>query len=192
MKKVLVVDSCIRKNSKTRMVLNSFLSRLSNDYLVEKIYLNNNDSLIPLNDEILDKRNKDIINKEFNSTYYDFAKKLKECDIVIIAAPFYDLTFPSVLKIFIEQTLISNLTFVDTENGVKGIINCNKMIYITVRGMECNDYNNIDVGTQYLKGYCNMLNIQKFCSISYSAVSYDVLKEKIESDLCHYDELINL
>ena len=76
---------------------------------------------------------------QFDDEYYDFAKKLKSCDALVIAAPFYDLCFPTILKCFIEQTLVYNLTFVDDEFGVKGIINCKKLIYLSVRGGVIND-----------------------------------------------------
>lgn len=188
--KILVIDSCIRANSKTRMVLNAFLDTIDkNNNTIEKIVLNNNSKLVSLNDTLLEKRNNDCLNKTFNDSYYDFAKSVKNCDCIIVAAPFYDLTFPSVMKIFIEQTLISNLTFVDTPQGVKGIVNCKKMIYIAVRGMECNDTNNIDIGSQYLRGYCNMLGIPELEKISYSGITFSELEQKIKDNQNKYKEI---
>lgn len=183
--RILVIDSSIRENSKTRMVLNRFLAEMNNnrDIEIDTIYLNNNPYLMPLNDCLLAKRDSDCYNKRFYDDYYCFAKKLKSCDALVIAAPFYDLCFPTILKCFIEQTLVYNLTFVDDEFGVKGIINCKKLIYLSVRGGVINDYNNVDIATPYLNGYKNMLGIKEFYTLSYSCIDYPELEKKLEEDI---------
>ena len=52
--KILVIDSCIRANSKTRIVLNAFLDTIDkNSNTIEKIVLNNNSKLVSLNDTLV-------------------------------------------------------------------------------------------------------------------------------------------
>lgn len=181
--KILIIDSCIRKNSKTRIMLNKFMDILKQHHNdINIIYLNNNKKLVPLNDILLEKRNNDCINMDFKDEYYDFAKELKNCDIVIVAAPFYDLCFPAIFKTFIEQTLVYNLTFVDSTNGIKGLTNCKKMIYLAVRGMSTNEFN-LDIATPYLKGYCNMLGIKELYSLTYDGISYEDLEANLDNDI---------
>lgn len=180
---ILVIDSCIREKSKTRRILNEFINVLNkNNHNINIIYLNNNKKLMPLNNELLAKRDNDCFNMSFDDEYYDFAKEIKKCDVVVLAAPFYDLCFPAVFKIFIEQTLVYNLTFMDSNDGIMGLTNCKKMIYLAVRGMNVNEFN-IDVATPYLKGYCNMLGIKEFYSLSYNEIEYDELENKLREDI---------
>lgn len=186
--KILVIDSCIREESKTRMILNKFTDILKQQFNdINTIYLNNNKKLVPLSDTLLEKRNNDILKMDFKDEYYDFAKAIKDCDVVIVAAPFYDLCFPAVLKTFIEQTLVYNLTFENMENGIKGLTNCKKMIYFAVRGMAINEYN-MDIATPYLKGYCNMLGIKEFYSLAYNEISYEELEVTLSKDIKKFYE----
>lgn len=186
--KILVIDSCIRDNSKTRIVLKSFMDVLKQKYDdIKTIHLNNNKKLVPLNNELLSKRDNDCYNMTFDDDYYDFAKEIKKCDVVIVAAPFYDLCFPAVFKTFIEQTLVYNLTFIDCENGIKGLTNCKKIIYLAVRGMPINNYN-IDIATPYLKGYSNMLGISELYSLTYNDISYEELEIKLKNDILPFYE----
>jgi FMN-dependent NADH-azoreductase len=66
----------------------------------------NTENIPPLNRELLKKREQLIGEGNINAPMLRLAKQFAEADEIVIAAPFWDLSFPSLLKIYI--TLISN------------------------------------------------------------------------------------
>ncbi len=80
---------------------------------------------------------------------------IKEADILAIAAPFADLSFPSMLKIYFEAVTINGLTFHYTSQGFpEGLTNIKKIIYITTAGGPIGEYT---LGYDYLKALCNLM-----------------------------------
>ena len=48
---------------------------------------------------------------------FDLAKQLISADHVVIGAPYWDLSFPARLKIYLERCSVDKLTFLYDENG---------------------------------------------------------------------------
>ena len=48
---------------------------------------------------------------EFNDHIFDYAKDFAKADTIVIAAPFWDLSFPASLKCYIEAINILGITF---------------------------------------------------------------------------------
>ena len=68
-----------------------------------------------------------------------YSKKILSADIVVIAAPYYDFSYPSILKLFIENVSMPNLMYTYTKDGYEGFARGRKFIYITTRGSELPD-----------------------------------------------------
>ena len=84
-----------------------------------------------------------------------YAKQLAAADMVVIAAPYWDLSFPSSLKVWIENVAVWGLTFRYSENGQPvGLCRAKKLIYVTTAGGIIGAYN---FGYDYVAGVCKVL-----------------------------------
>jgi FMN-dependent NADH-azoreductase len=76
-------------------------------------------------------------------------------DEVVIAAPYWDMSFPSLLKLFIEQICVNRLTFGYSETGRPyGIVNMKNVVYVTTAG---GSIGNANFGFDYIKGVFSSL-----------------------------------
>ena len=98
MEKILFVNACVRENSRTLDIAKIVLEKLNNAYT--EVNLQKTD-LKPLNRESLDIREKLILQDDFSDTMFSLAKDFAAADEIVIAAPYWDLAFPALLKIYL-------------------------------------------------------------------------------------------
>ncbi|WP_157676713.1 FMN-dependent NADH-azoreductase [Chryseobacterium sp. T16E-39] len=66
------------------------------------------------------------------SRYSDEAlKEIQEADIIVIGVPFYNFTFPSTLKSWIDSIAVANKTFSYSDGILKGLLK-NKKLYLNL------------------------------------------------------------
>ena len=104
--KALVIDATIRGNSRTKKLLDYFLS-LHKEYEITYLKLIELD-LKPLTNDALMKRDLAVSNNDLDNEILKLAKMVKEADVLIYATPFYDLSFSSLIKLFIENVNVAN------------------------------------------------------------------------------------
>lgn len=156
--KILFIDACISPHEKSRT------RSLCYDYFEkENINLTNIDilELYKMNIDSFDKirllkRDNYIINNDYSDTMFDLAKQLKEADEVIIGAPYWDLSFPAILKIYIEHIMVNGLTFYYQDNQIIGLCKAQKMTYITTSG---GFIENKNFGYDYIRDVFKMLGV---------------------------------
>lgn len=129
---ILFINGCIREESRTLELANYLLNKLEIDKEVINLSKIN---LKPLDSDLLQYRDKLIYNKEFDNEFFDLANKFKNADTIVIATPYYDLSFSSLIKLFIENVNVTGLTFDYNESGIPySLIKCKKLYYITTSG----------------------------------------------------------
>ncbi len=135
MKTVLFIDGCVRgRQSRTRILADTFireLSRIRDDIRIETADLNQL-ALQPLNEFTL--REREDASKNFDAPVFDAAKQFKEADLLVIAAPFWEGTFPAALHTYMEHVCVTGLTFSVEETGYTGLCRAEKAVFITTRG----------------------------------------------------------
>ena len=63
------------------------------------------------------------------------ANQFASADIIVIAAPYWDLMFPSVVKTYFEKITINGLTFAYSKEGIPcGLCKAKRLIYVTTSG----------------------------------------------------------
>lgn len=79
-----------------------------------------------------------------------YAYQFIEADKYIVAAPMWNLSFPAILKAYLDYVSVSGITFKYTEKGPVGLCQNKKALYIVSRG---GAYTNtpIEMGERYLK-----------------------------------------
>ena len=132
MQKILFINACVRSNSRTLELANCVLERLSGK--VEEINLYS-EELFPLNLKELELRDKCAKTKDFSSSVFDLPKQFAGADVIVIAAPYWDLMFPAIVKNYFEKITVNGLTFAYGENGVPyGLCKAKELIYVTTSG----------------------------------------------------------
>lgn len=132
MAKILFVNACVRPNSRTLQLARCALSRISGE--VEEVTLYG-ENLSPLTLEELGKRDTAAKNKDFSDEIFRLPKQFAEAEIIVFAAPYWDLTFPSIVKNYLEKITVNGLTFAYGERGIPhGLCKAKKLIYVTTAG----------------------------------------------------------
>lgn len=132
MANILYVNACVRANSRTNDLAKYILNKLNGD--VEEIKLYEKD-ISPLDLSKQDLRDKAHINNDFSDKEFDLAKQFSSAETIVISAPYWDLSFPSVLKTYFENVTVTGLTFsYDNTGRPVGICKAKKLIYVTTSG----------------------------------------------------------
>lgn len=150
MKKILFINACVRPHSRTYLLSQKVLEKL--DGQINEIKLCN-EGLSPLNWEQLEKRDQLISSKDFSAPMFKYANQFASADEIVIAAPYWDLAFPSILRIYFEHITIAGLTFTYSLDGIPvGLCKANRIIYITTAG---GPIENRNLGYDYIKALSN-------------------------------------
>ena len=132
MSKILFVNGCARENSRTLELAECVLNTLFG----EKEEVNLFKAELPLLDaKGIEARDEASKNKDFSDDAFELAKQFSKANIIVVAAPYWDLMFPSVVKNYFENVTVNGLTFAYGENGIpKGLCKAEKLIYVTTSG----------------------------------------------------------
>lgn len=134
MRTVLYVDCCIRREqSRTKRLADAFLSALPSDCRVEHLDLMAED-LSYFKDSYFAQREQLLAAGERDHPRFRYAHQFAEADLIVMAAPFWDLAFPALLKVYIEQVSVDGITFGSTEAGLRGLCRASKLVFLTTRG----------------------------------------------------------
>lgn len=165
MKKIIYINSCIRgKDSRTVLLVNNILSGLS-DVEIEEINLSKL-NLLPYTEF------NNPVYHPVEDRFFDISRKLADSDGVVIAAPFWDMSFPALLKVFLEKLSLPDIMFHDDGKTCLGIAHCPFMFYITTRGMDIEDGTHLEQASPYLKALCELWGIKKFDYVSVHNCDY--------------------
>lgn len=146
MSKLLFVNACIREESRTKLLADAVVKKWNGE--VEEVDLTSG-NIKPLDKETLKVRIAKQEAKDFSDPVFDLAKQFKEAEAVVIAAPFWDYSFPAVLKAYIENICVHDLTFEYNDKGdCKSLSKVNKVVYVTTAG---GDKQELVYGIDYIK-----------------------------------------
>ena len=131
-RKILYVNACVRKDSRTKRLADRLISRLGGD--VEEIRLE--EIHFGVSDEaFITKRDCLLAAGEYDDPMFAQARAFASADLIVIAAPFWDLSFPAALKQYLEQINAIGITFRYTETGdPQGLCRAEKLYYVMTAG----------------------------------------------------------
>ena len=131
MKKLVVIDACIRgEESRTRRIAEPIIEELAKRYEITRFDLTKM-PMEPLTPETYAQRAAGIV----PAWAQEAAQAIAEADRIVVAAPFWDMSFPAVVKVFFEHVSLFDITFTDNGRTCVGKCKCEKVMYITTRGM---------------------------------------------------------
>ena len=168
MTKALYIDCCIRgEQSRTRRLAEAFLAAYGARENVEITRLTLMDEpLIPFSNGFFWQREGLLERGELNHPRFRYAHQFQEAERIIIAAPFWDLSFPALLKVYIENLCVQGITIdCNEENGCFGVCKARKMLFLTTRGGAL-EGSPMDNGTKYLSDMAKFFGIPDFTHIA--------------------------
>lgn len=162
---LLLINACVRgKDSRTLQLCERLLESIKEEnkkdlaFHIEEIRLST-ENLLPLNYERLQRRDELLANGLLSDTMFDYANAVAQADMLVIAAPYWDMSFPSTLKIFFEAASVVGITFAYAEDGTPvGLCQAQDMYYVTTSGGyigECN------FGFEYVNALCKLYGIER-------------------------------
>ena len=179
---VLFINACVRKESRTRRLADVLLARLEGS--VEEVRLA--DICFPVADEeFLRERDAKIWAGNFEAPMFPLARQFANAKTIVIAAPYWDLSFPAALKQYLEQVNVVGLTFRYSEEGFPvGLCRARQLFYVTTAG---GSYVPEEFGFGYVRalaqGFYGIPDVRKFEANGLDLVGADaekLLQEALE------------
>ena len=128
----LYINCCVREESRTDRLAKAVLQQLGGAFTEINLYKEN---LKPLDRETLEKRTALIERGDYSDSLFDCAKQFASADTIVIAAPYWDLSFPAPLKTYFENIYITGIVSEYGENGLpRGLCRAKALYYVTTAG----------------------------------------------------------
>lgn len=178
MTKILFVNACARPSSRTAELARTVLEKL--DGCVEEVKLYQL-PMGPLDMNGLKKREEAAGKQDFSDPFFDLAKQFSLADEIVIAAPYWDLMFPAVLKTYLENITVSGITFRYSDQGrPESLCKARVLHYVTTSGgfIGQNDF-----GFSYVQALArNFFGINEIHR--YAAEGLDIFGVDVEKIMC--------
>ena len=163
--KLLFVNGCISQRgeeSRTLVLARSFLDAWQARHPEAEVETVEPEALLalkPFAPEMLNDRDALAGIRCFDAPVYDLARQFRAADRVVVAAPFWDLTFPAALRTYIEYISANGLTYHYEADGCHGDCRAQRLVYLTSGGdVERED----SIGVLHWRQLAAMFGIPKF------------------------------
>ena len=181
--KLLFVDCCISQrgcDSRTRQLADAYLLGARQGHPeaeVETVDLRTLE-LRPYHPQALNYRDGLAMAGKFDDPIYDLARQFRDADRIVVAAPFWDLSFPAVLRTYIEHIAANGVCYHYDQTGPHGDCRADRLTYLTTGG----DFERENsLGVLYWQQLCAMFGIPVFDYVF--AGGLDAAPERAEETL---------
>ena len=170
---ILYVNACVRKESRTKRLADRLLEKLNG--AVEEVRLDSI-SFPTVDRDFLIHRDELIAAGDFEDPLLDLARQFAAADVIVVAAPYYDLSFPASLKQYLEQINVVGITFCYSEAGSPvPLCKAKRLYYVTTAG---GNYVPDEFGFGYVKalaeGYYGIKDVELIKAVGLDIIGADV------------------
>lgn len=170
MAKVLFVNACVRgEASRTLELARVFLDTLHRE--LPDIEITTQDlttmGLRSVDMDTLTQKEALCDQHVWEDPLFAPAVTFQQADAVVIAAPYWDMSFPSILKVWVENMYVRNLTFKYVNDQSVGLCRGKETVYITTAGSPIGEH---DWGTAYIRDVMHVLGIPGFSEVKAEAL----------------------
>lgn len=150
----LFINACMRKDaSRTLALCREYLERFDDVVEVDLTTLD----LKPFDAAMVAARTVKQKAKQWDDSIFTLSRQFAEADRIVIGAPYWDMSFPAALKIYMEHVSVCDIAFCYTaEARCEGICKANSLTYITTCGGFVDGAN---FGYDYFSGIARMFGI---------------------------------
>ena len=129
---ILFINACVRGDSRTRRLADRLLACLGGP--VKEIRLDSF-PFPDVDESYLAKREELVRDGNLDHPLLEPAVLFSEAEEIVIAAPYWDLSFPASLKRFLELVNVVGVTFRYTPEGIpEGLCRANRLLYVMTAG----------------------------------------------------------
>ena len=129
---VLFVNGCVREDSRTLELARAVLEKLPDAVEEICLYPDGPDGMDPVELRLRDELRAE---NQYDHPMFRFARQFAAADTIVVAAPYWDLLFPTKVRGYLEEITVSGITFRYGENGIpQGLCKAEKLIYVTTAG----------------------------------------------------------
>ncbi|MBQ8831559.1 MAG: NAD(P)H-dependent oxidoreductase [Oscillospiraceae bacterium] len=180
---ILFINACVRKDSRTLRLAKHLLSKLDGE--ITELNLEK-ENIQALTQDTLAYRDTCLHCGKFGDPMLSYANQFANAETIVIAAPFWDMSFPSSLKNYIEAITVSGVTFTYVNGIPKGLCKGKKLYFVST----CGGPFTPDFGYNYIKtmaqGFYGIPETQLF-----TAEFLDVIGNDVEAILKAAEESID-
>ena len=176
--KLLFIDGCVSQRgpaSRTRALAEAFLSAFRESHPgaeVETVTLEALD-LKPFLPAALNQRDELASVGAFGAPVFDLARQFQAADKIAAAAPFWDMSFPAVMRIYIEHISANGLCYHYEADGCHGDCRADRLAYLTTSG----DFERPEsLGVLYWKQLSKMFGVPRFDYVFAGGLDVDPAK----------------
>lgn len=128
---ILYINSCVRSDSRTDRLARAVLDKMGK---YTEIYLPD-EGLKPLSEETLERRTELLAKNDLNDPMFYYAHQFSNAEKIVISAPFWDGSFPSLLKVYVENIYAVGIVSRYDEKGMPvGMCRASELVYVTTAG----------------------------------------------------------
>jgi FMN-dependent NADH-azoreductase len=163
MTKLLYIDATIRGSmSRTKKASDYLVGQLTScpGVLPETLRLIE-EPLLNLTGDFFWQREALIEEKKFDHPRFRYAHQFAAADVIVIAAPFWDLGFPGLLKTYIENISVDGITFYSDAEGCHGMSKGHHLIFVTTRG-GFYEGTHLEMGSRYMEALTEFFGIGRY------------------------------
>lgn len=166
--KVLMINGCIRgAESRSLKLAQAFLASMEAhtpeglEYEYTQLDLADM-NLKPLKGAFFEERQRLLLENNREHPRFLYAHQFAQADRILLAAPFWDLSVPAIVKLYIENISLDGITFGCDDEGMYGMCRAKDLLFFTTRGGFYGD-GPLEQGVRYLEALCSgMFGIPKF------------------------------
>ena len=180
---ILFINACVRESSRTRRLADVLLSRLHDQ--VQTVDLTAME-LPFLTEQAVNERTEAARVGDLAHPLCANAVQFASADTIVIAAPFWDLSFPAVLKRYLETVCVTGVTFRYSNEGIPiGMCRAKKLYYVTTAGGPLVK----DFGFDYVKALATGFMGIEDC-VCFSAENLDIWGMDVEAIMAEAEQKI--
>lgn len=171
MKRVLYVDACMRAESRTEELAAAYIRQVFPEDIcsVQRIRVADLD-LAPLSGEDVAARDADLAAGRTDLPAYALAREFAAADEIVVAAPFWDSSFPSKLKVYIEHICVQLVTFGYGADGRPAkLCKADRLTYITTAGGPLRKVPSVKLYWEELCGMFGIEDLRFYCAAGLDA-----------------------
>ena len=130
---ILFINACVRTGHSRTLRLTDVLLKQLNESFTELVL--SDIAFQRVDYSYIQTRDLLLSEGDYTNPMFDLARQFAAADTIVIAAPFWDLSFPAILKQYFEQINAAGITFRYTGEGYPvGLCKAKKLYYVTTAG----------------------------------------------------------
>lgn len=187
MKKLLFIDACVNRGiSRTEQLAQTLLKEMNQngEYEIETLNLEDEDLKLFTGRESALRESLTRAGN-FEGPLFIYAKQFAAADRIVVAAPYWDFSFPARMKCYLEQICVTGLTFTFSSKGIPGgLCHADSLHYVTTSGGSIGELN---LGYEYLEKLCKVY-YGIYETVCYTAEGLDIEGNSVEEIMKEAEE----